>query len=195
MSQSSARAQLATCYLSQVLKQCCPGVIPLSASSCQAPTLAFCLAAANGSVCCAALQLSHSSAAAAQPGVWILHSTHPTAAQPALLFKITLQPPCSHVQPIAKVVVLLHVHMLPCRLQIACITCRLTKQVIAGRSQKRLSSMGAGGEKRPGANARVDSWRAPKDRDKQRSAAQAERVVSAARYQGPDLELAAQLER
>ena len=132
---------------------------------------------------------------AAQPGVWILHSTHPTAAQPALLFKITLQPPCSHVQPIAKVVVLLHVHMLPCRLQIACITCRLTKQVIAGRSQKRLSSMGAGGEKRPGANARVDSWRAPKDRDKQRSAAQAERVVSAARYQGPDLELAAQLER
>ena len=91
-----------------------------------------------------------------------------------------------------KAAVLLHLHMMPCRLQISCITC---KQVVAGRSQKRLSSMGGGGEKKAGANARVDSWRAPKDRDKQRSAPQAERVVSAARYQGPDLELAAQLER
>ena len=79
-----------------------------------------------------------------------------------------------------------------CRVCVPCITC---KQVVAGRSQKRLSSMGGGGEKKAGANARVDSWRAPKDRDKQRSAAQAERVVGAARYQGPDLELAAQLER
>ena len=87
---------------------------------------------------------------------------------------------------------LLHLHMVPFTLYIPCITC---KQDVAGRPQKRLSSMGGGGEKKAGANARVDSWRAPKDRDKQRSAAQAERVVSAARYQGPDLELAAQLER
>ena len=90
---------------------------------------------------------------------------------------------------------LLHLHMTPCRFRSLAITRCLTKQGIAGRSQKRLSSMGGGGEKKAGANARVDSWRAPKDRDKQRSAAQAERVVSAARYQGPDLELAAQLER